>query len=79
MNDNYTVILLFVGSGTSILTLILAACYKSKCKFFSCCGLTVERDIASEIKQDSNRLSVIGIPGPLPLIPGPLPIIISAV
>lgn len=67
MNDNYTMILLFIGSGTTILTLILAACYKSKCKRINCCGMEVERDIVSEIRQDSNRLSISGIPGPLPI------------
>ena len=68
MNDNYTMILLFIGSGTTILTLILAACYKSKCKYIKCCGISVERDIVSEMRQDSNnnnRLSLSGIPGPI--------------
>ena len=71
MNDNYTMVLLYIGSATTILTIILAACYKSKCKLIKCCGISVERDIVSEIRQDSNmnRLSISGIPGPLPLSP----------
>ena len=69
MISNYTEILLFIGSGTTILTIIIAAIYKSKCKTCSFCGINVERDIQAEVRQDlnSNRLSLSGIPGPLPI------------
>ena len=69
MNNNYTEILLFIGSGTTILTIIIAAIYKSKCKTCLFCGVNIERDIQAEVIQDtnSNRLSLSGIVGPLPI------------
>ena len=69
MNNDYTMILLFIGSATTILTIIIGACYKSKCKTCSFCGINIDRDIQAEIRQDanSNRLSLTGIQGPLPI------------
>ena len=67
MIQDYNFIVILMGSCTTIITIIVAACYRSKCKHCSFCGLQVDRDIQSEIRQDSNnnRLSLSGIPGPI--------------
>ena len=70
MIRDYNFIVILMGSVTTIVTIIVAACYRSKCKHCSFCGLQVDRDIQSEIRQDSNRISLSGIPGPLPSLPG---------
>ena len=31
---------------------VLAVCYKSKCKKVTCCCLTIDRDIETELKED---------------------------
>ena len=72
MIQDYNFIVILMGSCTTIITIIVAACYRSKCQHCSFCGFQVDRDIQSEIRQDSNRLSLSGIPGPLPLVHSPV-------
>ena len=62
---DYNIIALLLGSLTTICTIIVAACYKSKCSHCQLCGLSVDRNIQAEITQDENRISLSGIQGPL--------------
>ena len=63
---DYNIIALLLGSTTTIITIIIATCYKNKCTHCQLCGLKVDRDIQAEIHQDENRLSLSGIQGPSP-------------
>ena len=69
---DYNIIVLLLGSITTITTIIVAACYKSKCTHCQLCGLKVDRNIQAEINQDENRLSLSGIQGPLSVINSPV-------
>lgn len=69
---DYNIIALLLGSTTTIITIIIATCYKSKCTHCQLCGLKVDRDIQAEIHQDENRLSLSGIQGPLPKTNSPV-------
>ena len=62
---DYNTIALILGSLTTICTIIVAACYKSKCSHCQLCGLKVDRDIRAEVNIDENRISLTGIQGPL--------------
>ena len=62
---DYNIIAMIIGSTTTIITIIVATCYKSKCSHCQLCGLSVDRNIQAEILQDENRLSLTGIQGPL--------------
>ena len=62
---DYNIIALLLGSLTTIVTIIVAACYKSKCSHCQLCGLKVDRNIQAEMTQDENRISLTGIQGPL--------------
>ena len=62
---DYNIIAMIIGSTTTIITIIVATCYKSKCSHCQLCGLSVDRNIQAEILQDENRLSLSGIQGPL--------------
>ena len=62
---DYNIIALLLGSLTTIVTIIVAACYKSKCSHCQLCGMAVDRNIQAEMTQDENRLSLSGIQGPL--------------
>ena len=62
---DYNIIALLLGSLTTIVTIIVAACYKSKCSHCQLCGLKVDRDIRAEENIDENRISLTGIQGPL--------------
>ena len=54
---DYNIIVLMLGSITTITTIIVAACYKSKCTHCQLCGLKFDHNIQAEITQDENRLS----------------------
>ena len=58
---DYNDVVIILSSITSIVTIIIACCYKTKCKHFSCLGVNIDRDIESEIKNDVE----IGIQGPI--------------
>ena len=69
---DYNIIALLLGSTTTIITIIIAACYKSKCSHCQLCGLKVDRNIQAEMNIDENRLSLSGIQGPLSIITSPV-------
>ena len=62
---DYNIIAMIIGSTTTIITIIVATCYKSKCSHCQLCGLSVDRDIRAEENLDENRISLSGIQGPL--------------
>ena len=53
---DYNVIAIMLGSITTITTIIVAACYKSKCTHCQLCGLKFDRNIQAEITQDENNI-----------------------
>ena len=59
---DYNNVVIILSSITSIVTILIACCYKTKCKHLSCFGLNLDRDIESEMKNDVE----IGIQGPIP-------------
>ena len=65
---DYNTIALILGSLTTICTIIVATCYKSKCSHCQLCGLSVDRNIQAEVNLDQNRISLSGIQGPIPVI-----------
>ena len=58
---DYNGVVIILSSITSIVTIIIACCYKTKCKHLSCLGVNIDRDIESEMKNDVE----IGIQGPI--------------
>ena len=58
------------GILSAMLSICLKSLYKSKCSEFSCCGVTIKRDIASEVKEDielaNHRGSLDEPPSPAP-------------
>ena len=59
--NDYNGLIIILSSITSIVTILTACCYKTKCKHLSCFGLDLDRDIQSEMKNDVE----IGIQGPI--------------
>ena len=58
---DYNGIIIILSSITSIVTILIACCYKTKCKHLSFFCLDLDRDIESEMKNDVE----IGIQGPI--------------
>jgi len=42
----------FVTTMSGLILAMIAACYKSKCKYIKCCGLEIDRDVEGEEKID---------------------------
>jgi len=58
---------LAVGSITSAsFAVLLRYIFKSKCRRFSCCGLTVERDVDAELEEQRIELQEHNNPQPTP-------------
>lgn len=47
----------FITTITGMIIKLSSMCYKSKCSKVTCCGVTIERDIAAEEKEEEFRLS----------------------
>jgi hypothetical protein len=43
----------FLVTASGLLLAIIAACYKSKCRYIKCCGIEIDRDVEGEEKIDA--------------------------
>ena len=51
---------------TGFIGVVLKFCFRSKCSRFSCCGITVERDVNAELEEQRIEADQKGISTPTP-------------
>lgn len=52
--------LFYTGLYTTLASFLIALAgflYKSKCKHIECCGITIERDVETELREDLETIS----------------------